>query len=86
MRKRTCKSGEPRALEAHCSPRCRERSFASLKTVKLFFGVFEKNEGFLACRGSAIGLPCFATRRLSPSGRFACPRPRFARIHSIFVF
>ena len=86
MHKRSCESGEPRALKAHRSPRCRERSFGSLRSVKLFFGVFEKKERFLARRGSAIGLPCSAARRLSPSGPSACPRTRSARIHPIFVF
>ncbi len=79
-------SPQPRALKAHRSPRCRERLFGSLRSVKLFFGVFEKKERFLARRGSAIGLPCSAARRLSPSGPSACPRTRFARIHPIFVF
>ncbi len=79
-------SPQPRALKAHRSPRCRERLFGSLKTVKLFFGVFEKKERFLARRGSAIGLPCSAARRLSPSNPSACPRTRSARIHPIFVF
>ncbi len=79
-------SPQPRALKAHLSPRCRERLFGSLRSVKLFFGVFEKKERFLARRGSAIGLPCSAARRLSPSGPSACPRTRSARIHPIFVF
>ncbi len=41
MQKRTCESGQPRALKAHRNPRCRERSFGSLKSVKLFFVFFE---------------------------------------------
>ncbi len=60
MQTRTCESGEPRAFKAHRSPRCRERSFGSLRSVKFFLGVFEKKERFLARRGSAIGLPCSA--------------------------
>ncbi len=82
-RRERASSPQPRALKAHCSPRCRERSFGSLKTVKLFFGVFEKKETILARRRSAIGLPCFAEGRLSPSLLYACPCPRFARIHPI---